>query len=230
MTLVRYEATPVEGGAVATIVMDDGKVNVLSPAMQAELTAALDKAAADEAVVLIAGREGVFSAGFDLTLLRERDERAAAMVRGGFELAARLLGFPTPVVIACPGHAVAMGAFLLLSADYRVGAAGSYRLTANEVAIGLPLPHTALEILRQRLTPAALGRAAALAEPFGPANAVEAGFLDRVVPADELLPTATAVATALAALDRRAHWETKQRLRQPVLDAIRGAMVADGLT
>jgi enoyl-CoA hydratase len=230
MPLVRYELSPVDGGAVATLTMDDGKVNVMTLPMPGELRAALDRAAADEAVVLITGREGVLSAGFDLPVLRRRDDEAAAMVRGGFELSARLLGFPSPVVIACPGHAIAMGLFLLLSADYRIGAAGPAKLVANEVAIGLPLPSVALEILRHRLTPSALGRASMLAEPFGPANAVEAGILDRVVAPDELVPTATGIATALAGLDRTAHTETKRRLREPVIAAMRAAMSADGIS
>ena len=94
--------------------MDDGKVNVMSSAMQAELHAALDRAEADGAVVVLTGRPGVFSAGFDLTVLRAGGDEAPAMVRGGFELAYRVLSFPLPVVVACTGHAIAMGTFLLL--------------------------------------------------------------------------------------------------------------------
>ena len=110
--------------SIATITMDDGKVNVLSPRMFGEINAALDRAAADRAVVVLSGRPGVFSAGFDLPLLRAGGPEAIAMVRSGFELAARVLSFPMPVVIACTGHVVAMGVFLLVSADYRIGAAG----------------------------------------------------------------------------------------------------------
>src|SRR4029450_11523443 len=120
--------------SVATITMDDGKVNVMSLRMIATLNAALDRAEAERAVVLVTGREGVFSAGFDLPVLRAGGPDAVALVRAGFELAARMLAFPTPVVIACTGHAVAMGAFLLLSGDYRIGASGTYKLAANEVA------------------------------------------------------------------------------------------------
>ena len=175
---VRYELHD----TVATITMDDGKVNVMSPPMLQELNAALDRAAADRAVVLLSGRPGVFSAGFDLAAApggRPGGGRhAARRVRAG----GALLAFPMPVVIACTGHAVAMGVFLLLSGDYRVGAAGDYESTANEVAIGLTMPRAAVEILRQRLAPAHFNRAVMLAEPFSPANAVEAGILDRVVP------------------------------------------------
>jgi enoyl-CoA hydratase len=165
--------------SIATITMDDGKVNVLSRAMLNELGAALGRAAADRAVVVLTGREGVFSAGFDLPVLRAGGAEAADLLRAGFDLAARLLAFPTPVLVACPGHAVAMGVFLVLSGDYRIGIRGPYKLTANEVAIGMTMPRGAVEICRQRLTPACFNRAVVLAEVFAPEDAVAAGFLDR---------------------------------------------------
>ena len=224
--LVSYELAEA-GDPVATVTMDDGKVNALSPALQAELHAALDRAQADGAVVVVAGRDGVFSAGFDLDTLNAGGPEAIAMVEGGFELAARLLAFPAPVVMACTGHAVAMGVFLLLSGDYRVGASGPYRLQANEVAIGLTLPHAAVEVLRQRLTAAAFGRAAILAEAFGPEEGAAAGFLDRVVPPVRVLAEARAQAEMFTLLDRNAHVGTKLRARRPALDALRRAIEAD---
>lgn len=213
--------------SIATITMDDGKVNVLSLAMIGELDAALDRAVADRAVVLLGGRPGVFSAGFDLPVLNAGGAESAAMVRAGFALAERLLSFPMPVVIACTGHAVAMGVFILLSGDYRVGAAGPYKFASNEVAIGLTMPRAAVEILRQRLAPAHFNRAATLAEPFSPGNAVQAGFLDRVVSATDLYPVARGAAAAAATLDLDAHLATKLRARQHTLSAIRAAIDAD---
>jgi enoyl-CoA hydratase len=213
--------------SVATIAMDDGKVNVLSPAMLTELEAALDRAAADQAVVVLTGRQGVFSAGFDLTILRGGGAASADLLRAGFDLAARLLAFPTPVLVACPGHAVAMGAFLVLSGDYRIGVRGPYKLTANEVAIGMTMPRAAVEICRQRLTPACLNRAVCLAEVFPPDDAVAAGFLDRVVPAAELAQVAAATAAELAKLDLDAHAATKLRARQLTLTALREAIDTD---
>ena len=132
-SLVRYDFD----GSVARITMDDGKVNVLSQEMLAELNEALGRAEADAAIVALAGRAGVFSAGFDLKVLRAGGPNARTMLRAGFELAERMLSFPMPVVIACTGHAVAMGVFLVLSGDYRIGVTGRYKITANEVAIGL---------------------------------------------------------------------------------------------
>ena len=98
------------------------------------------------------------------------------MLRAGFELAERMLSFPMPVVIACTGHAVAMGVFLVLSGDYRIGVAGRYKITANEVAIGLTLPRAAIEICRQRLTPAHFSRATVLAEVFPPSGRGRSGL------------------------------------------------------
>jgi len=214
-------------GAIATITMDDGKMNALSLAMLGALDAALDRAAAANAVVVLTGRDRVFSAGFDLPVLRAGGLTAFTMVRAGFEIAERVLSFPTPVVMACTGHAIAMGSFLLLSGDYRVGAEGAYTVVANEVAIGLTMPHAAVEMLRQRLTPSCFNRAVVLAEPFGPDEAVTAGFLDRVVEPDALLPAAYEVATRLSALDGAAHAASKLRARSSTLDAVRAAIELD---
>jgi enoyl-CoA hydratase/carnithine racemase len=213
--------------AIATITMDDGKVNALSLAMLTELNAAFDHAEADGAVVVLTGREGRFSAGFDLGVLRTGGDDALAMLRAGFELSARLLAFPTPVVIACPGHAIAMGVFLLLSGDSRVGADGPYKITANEVAIGITMPFAAVEICRQRLTPAAFNRAVILSEVFSPGDAVAAGLLDRAVPSTELADVARSTAVDLSKLDMRAHAATKLRARASALDAIRAAIETD---
>jgi len=197
-TLVRYQS---EDG-LATVRMDDGKVNVMSSAMLGEINAAPDRAEAEKAVVL-------------------------RMVRSGFELAERILTFPLPVVMACGGHAVAMGLFLLLSGDYRLGADGPYKLTANEVAIGLTMPHAAIEILRQRLAPAYFNRAVTLAEPFAPSDALAGGLVDRVVPPGELDQAALAAASALTKLDLDAHAASKLRARQQTAVALRAAIEAD---
>ena len=214
-------------GSTATIAMDDGKVNALSPRMLAEIGAAFDRARDDGAAVILTGRAGAFSAGFDLKVLRSTPEDAGAMVLGGFRLAEKILSFPRPVVVACTGHAIAMGAFLLLSGDHRVGAAGDFRIVANEVAIGLTMPHAAVEICRQRLTPAAFNRAVILAETFTPGDAVAAGFLDQVVPAERVLDTAREAAARFAQLNADAHAASKARVREHALAAIAKGIDAD---
>ena len=176
---------------------------------------------------MLTGREGIFSAGFDLGVLRAGTYEAIEMLRAGFELAERLLAFPTPVVVAVPGHAIAMGLFLALAGDHRVGARGPFRLTANEVAIGMTLPHAALEILRHGVAPSHFTRVVLLAEPFTPDDAVAAGMLSTVVEPAELLDAARAVAAAAAALDLDAHVATKRRARAETLRALRAAIETD---
>ncbi len=220
---VKYDVTD----GVATVVMDDGKVNVLSLRMQAAIHEALDRATADRVAVVLAGRPGVFSAGFDLDTLRAGGPDGQAMGRGGFAIAARLLSFPFPVVAACTGHAIAMGAFLLCACDYRVGAAGTYKLTANEVAIGYPVPEVAIAILRNRLTPSALNRAVTLAEVSTPDDAVVNGYLDRLVAPESVLAEAQALARTLTHLDPAAHAATKLTVRQSTLDILADALASD---
>ena len=221
--MVSYECD----GSVATIRLDDGKVNALSPAMQAEIHGALDKAEADNAVVILTGNEKALSAGFDLSIITTPGPEAIAMLRGGFELSCRLLTFPTPVVIAASGHAIAMGFFLLQSGDYRIGVDKPVKLVANEVAIGMTLPWAAIEITRYRLTKSAFDRMLNLAEPIAPSDAVAAGALDRVVAPDQLLAVAREKAEAFAALDMTAHRGTKERTRAAWLTAIRAAIDAE---
>lgn len=223
MALVTY--TP--GATYATVAMDDGKANALSPAMLAELDAALTRAEDAGTAVVLTGRAGVFCAGFDLGVLRSGGGAARDMFHAGFLLAERLLLFPRPVVAACSGHAVAMGALLLLACDYRVGATGPFRITTNEVAIGLTMPWTAIELCRHRLTPAQFERAVALAEVLSPQDAVTGGFLDRAVDPAELTETAQGIAEQLAALDAAAHAATKQRIRASTMAALRTAIQDD---
>jgi enoyl-CoA hydratase len=213
----------------STIVLDDGKVNVLSLAMQSEIGAALDAAQAGGVPVVLTGRPGVFSAGFDLATLRGGGADAAAMLRGGFQLALRLLEFPLPVVAACTGHALAMASFLLLSVDYRIGVDGDYRIGPNEVAIGLVVPMTAVEICRARLDPVHFDRSVNCAEVVDPAGALAAGFLDEVVDEPELAAASAAKATALGTLDLPAHAATKLRSRAASLAAIRRGYEEDEL-
>jgi enoyl-CoA hydratase len=212
---------------IATVNMDDGKMNVMSMRMMSELNAALDQAVTDQAVVILAGRGGVFSAGFDLSVLTAGGDAALTMLMTGLKLVERLLTYPTPVVIACSGHALAMGAFLVLSADYRIGADGAFKIGTNEVAIGMTMPMAGVEICRQRLAPAFFNRAVINAEIFNPTTALTAGFLDRVVPLAELAEHAHGTAVGLSKLNMVAHSATKLRARAQALQALAAAIKSD---
>jgi enoyl-CoA hydratase len=220
--------TYVLDGPIATITMDDGKVNAFSIPMLQALHAALDRAEQDEAVVVLTGREGYFSAGFDLEVFASGDvERVIEMLRLGATLTERILSFKTPVLAACNGHAVAAGSFVLLAADLRIGTGGAFRLGLNEVKIGLTMPWFAIELARQRLQPAAFSRAVVTAHMYDPDEALTAGFLDRVVDASELRATSLAAAEELAGLNAAAHTATKLRAREGSLAAIRAAIESE---
>ncbi len=209
---------------IATLIIDDGKANAVSFQFIEQVNAALDRAEQDKAVTILTGRPGKFSAGFDLSALSKGGDAATELVRTGARLSARLLGFPTPVVIACNGHALALGALLLLAADYRIGVEGNYKIGTNEVAIGMPLPYFGVELARLRLSPLHFGRAVANAEIYTPQGAVEAGFLDVVVSEEELMETAMQSAQGLAKLDMAAHYATKLRVREGAISTISKAI------
>ncbi|HEY5977289.1 MAG TPA: crotonase/enoyl-CoA hydratase family protein [Solirubrobacterales bacterium] len=209
---------------VATIALDDGKVNAFSIAMLEAVHADLDRAEQDEAVVVITGREGYFSAGFDLKVFSEEPERIVEMLTLGATLCERVLAFPRPVLVACSGHAIAAGSFLPLAADLRIGVEGPFKLGLNEVKIGLTVPLFVVELARQRLQPTYFDRAVVNATMFDPAGAVAAGFLDRAVPPGEFPARVQEGAAELAGLDADAHAATKLRARAPAIKAIRAAI------
>jgi enoyl-CoA hydratase len=216
--------TYVRDDLVSTITMDDGKVNVFSIPMLRALHEAFDGAEEDGAVVVLQGRPGCFSAGFDLKTLSGSHQDALTLLRLGASLAGRVLSFPAPVVVACTGHAFPAGAFLLMAADVRLGADGPFRLGLNEVRIGLTLPWFAIVLARYRLTPAHFDHAAVTGEMFDPQMAREAGLLDAVVPPADLSDKAQTVARELTSIDRSAHTATKLRVRKPVLDELQRAI------
>jgi enoyl-CoA hydratase len=212
---------------VSTVAMDDGKVNVFSIPMLRSLHEAFDQAERDETAVLLKGRPGCFSAGFDLQTLSGPRQDVLTLLNLGASLAARVLSFPAPVTIACSGHAFPAGAFLLMAADSRLGVDGPFRLGLNEVRIGLTLPLFAIVLARHRLTPAHFDHAAVTGEMFDPQTARAAGLLDVLVPTAELDAYAERVASDMASLDRSAHVATKLRVRKPVLDELRAAIGAE---
>ncbi|MEM7096561.1 MAG: crotonase/enoyl-CoA hydratase family protein [Actinomycetota bacterium] len=209
---VTTTAVPIDGDAdgrtIARIDIDDGKANALSFSMITDIRAAITAAEADTTCVaaVLAGREGRFSAGFDLSVVQGEDPSAIVnLVADGGDLVRHLYGASIPVVAACTGHALAAGALMLLGCDVRIGADGPFKVGLNEVAIGMTLPGWAYTICRERLSNRHLQRSLPTARITEPAGAVDVGFLDQVVPADELIDAAMAEAASMAALDPRAY-------------------------
>lgn len=211
---------------IAWITLDDGKVNAMSFEMLTEIGSRLDAAEAASAVTVIRGREGIFSAGFDMPTFGQGRGPAVRMVHAGARLIERLLAFPLPVVTACSGHAYPMGAFLMLAADSRFGVEGPFRIGMNETAIGLTVPGFALALARARLTPPGFVRIAT-ASLLAPEDARSLGYLDHVVAREELDARVRSKAERLRDLDAASFAATKARMNGPALDAVRAAIDAE---
>ncbi|HEY6699107.1 MAG TPA: crotonase/enoyl-CoA hydratase family protein [Acidimicrobiales bacterium] len=218
--------TTIEDG-VAVLRFDDGKANVLSHAAIDAFEAALDRAGVEARAVCIVGREGRFCAGFDLSVMTGEPDGARQLVSRGAELLMRLYLHPQPVVVAVTGHAVAAGALLALACDVRIGADVPAKIGLNETSIGMPLPQFAAELARDRLTPTAFVRATLAAEIYDPAGAVQAGYLDRIAPVDEVLDAAIAEANRLSGYRAGAYARTKEVLRRATVDRVQAGTAAD---
>lgn len=215
-------------GNLAILTIDDGKVNVFSLAMAKRLGECFDQIGPDVGAVVVTGRPGIFSAGFDLKTIRAGDATATAkMVSLTVKMAMNVMSFPRPVVGAATGHAVAMGALFLMTMDYRIGARGNFKFGLNEVKDGLKLPIFAVELARYRLPKAGLIASALHSTLYDPDSAVKAGFLDETVDADSLLPFALARAKQLAALPNPAYQVSKANLVAPIRDHILHSLAAD---
>ena len=212
---------------IATLTLSNGKVNAISPAVVSAFNEALDQAEKDRAVVVITGTPGILSGGYDLKVMTAGPKEAIGLVTSGSTLARRLLSHPFPVIVACTGHAVAKGAFLLLSADYRIGVEGPFSIGLNEVAIGMTMHHAGIELARDRLSKAAFQRSVINAEMFDPQGAVGAGFLDKVVAPEELHAAALEAARQLKKINMNAHKHTKLKVRKELLEALDDAIIQD---
>ncbi len=212
---------------VAVIKMDDGKANALSVEMIDGLLAALTRAEEEASAVVLSGRTDRFCAGFDLRVMMSGPEQAKALLGRGSELLLRLYGATLPLVIACTGHAMAGGALVVLTGDTRIAAQGGFKIGLNEVQIGLPVPVLAMEFARSRLTPVELTRATLQAQIYTPDEAVRAGYVDRVVAADEIQAAALDEARRLGLMARSAYKATKLRLRGVIIADIKARMEED---
>ena len=217
---VRYESRD----EVALVTLDDGKANALSLPMIAALGAALDRARSEAKAVVLTGRPGRFSAGFDLKVMLTGAAAVRELVGAGGELLLRLYEHPQPLVIACTGHALAAGALLVATGDTRIGVLGDFKLGLNEVSNGMPVPILAHELARDRLDPRELTASVLQAKIYGPEEAVRAGWLDRAVLPEELEAHAIAEARRLAELPAKAYAMTKRSLRRVMITEVRATM------
>lgn len=212
---------------ITTITINNGKVNAISLQVIEEINQALDQAEATGSVVILTGQAGILSGGYDLATVKAGPKSAINLVTAGSKLARRMLAFPMPIIAACSGHAIAKGAFLLLSSDYRIGCAGDFKIGLNEVAIGMTMHQAGIELARNRVPINYRSRSVINAEIFDPETATLAGFLDQVVDPELLMETATNVAKHMLKLNMKAHHGTKLKERKEILLALDAAIEQD---
>ncbi len=213
---------------VGVLRLDDGKANAIGYSTLAAVDKALEDAPRDARALVIAGRDGCFSAGFDLSVIGKGPEAARDLLAVGARTAMGIYGSPVPVVAACSGHALAFGAIVLLCSDVRIGADTRAKIGLNEVSIGLPLPIFATELARNRLSNRHFTAATSLATVYTPQGAVEAGYLDELVAPEELLEAAVARASELGErLRPGAFAVTRRNTRQAVIEHIRATLDDD---
>ena len=212
---------------IALITLKNGKVNAISHQVINEINSALDQAETAGAIVILTGQAGMFSGGYDLKTMKESSDSAVGLVTAGSTLAHRMLSFSQPIIGACSGHAIAKGAFLLLSCDYRIGSAGAFKIGLNEVAIGITMHQAGIELARNRVPINYLTRSVINAELFDPETATLAGFLDTVVEPQQLMETALATAKQMKNLNLAAHKGTKLKERKETLNALEAAIEID---
>ncbi|PON14731.1 enoyl-CoA hydratase [Candidatus Entotheonella serta] len=203
----------------------DGKVAIaMSPAFSQAVIDGLERAKSEAQAVLMVGRPGRFSAGFDLKVIAPGGEARTHMVKLGVKMLYNLFTHPQPVVMAFTGHALVGGAFMLLTGDTRIGTKGDFKIGLNEVAIGMSLPDWGIALAQNRLSRRHITAATIQAQIYDPAGAVDAGYLDEVCEAEALLEMALTRANALAELPQANYAKMKTLMRQDAIEQIRQSM------
>ena len=196
---------------ISIITLDDGKANVFSPTMIDHVNSCLDKVPTESGALIITGREGMFSGGFDLKIISSGDMKLIqGMTLSGFRLLSRILTFPRPVLAACTGHGIALGTFLLCCCDYRIGAKGDYMIGANEMRTNMVIPIPILELIRFRVSQRHKYRAVLGAEMYSIETAVDAGLMDEIVDQEDLMGSTMLKAKDLATMGHPSYTLTKE--------------------
>lgn len=207
-----------ERDGIATLRLDDGKLNVLTTERFEKIDAAFDDCAEDAAIVLT-GRDGCFTAGLDTKTLEELDADGLRELISTFGRTwMRIWLEPRPVVAAVTGHAIAAGTMLAMACDHAVAAQGDFKWGLTETRIGFPLPEFAVALARANVRTDRLEDLLLPGEVVTPDTAVEAGFADGLAAPADTLDTATARAGTLAELPRETYAATKRRLRGQAAD------------
>ena len=210
---------------ISIIKLDDGKANAFSYDMLSQVNELLKKVPRDSGALVITGREGLFSGGFDLKTLATGDmEKITKMVLLGYRLLLELFSFDRPIVAAVSGHSIALGLFVTCSADYRIAIDGKYVCQANEVRNNMDIPTQIMEIIRARVNKKYFYSAVYHSDAYSVQDSIEVGYIDEVVSEDQFMKRVMEKAKELATLPHPFYANTKKTaqddVRQKIADAI----------
>ena len=210
---------------ISIIKLDDGKANAFSYDMLSQVNELLTKVPRDSGALVITGREGLFSGGFDLKTLATGDmEKITKMVQLGYRLLLELFSFDRPIVAAVSGHSIALGLFVTCSADYRIAIDGKYVCQANEVRNNMDIPTQIMEIIRARVNKKYFYSAVYHSDAYSVQDSIEVGYIDEVVSEDQFMKRVMEKAKELATLPHPFYANTKKTaqddVRQKIADAI----------
>ena len=210
---------------ISIIKLDDGKANAFSFDMLSQVNDLLKKVPRDSGALVITGREGLFSGGFDLKTLATGDmEKITKMVQLGYRLLLELFSFDRPIVAAVSGHSIALGLFVTCSADYRIAIDGKYVCQANEVRNNMDIPTQIMEIIRARVNKKYFYSAVYHSDAYSVQDSIEVGYIDEVVSEDQFMERVMEKAKELATLPHPFYANTKKTaqddVRQKIADAI----------
>jgi enoyl-CoA hydratase len=210
-------------GAVALVRVAHGPVNALDTSLCVALAETCEEFTRDTSVsaVVLTGNGRAFSAGVDLKrILAGGDEYTREFLPALARCFLAVFGLAKPTVAAVDGHAIAGGCVIACACDHAVAADGPLQIGLTELAVGAPLPTSAIEIVRSRVR-RRLREVVLHAGTYPPAEALEIGFVDEVVPAGSLQEHAATLAQRLARVPPDTYELTKRQLQRPALTAIR---------
>ncbi|MBD63491.1 MAG: enoyl-CoA hydratase [Gammaproteobacteria bacterium] len=211
---------------ISIIKLDDGKANAFSYEMLVQIHSLLEKVSRDSGALVITGREGLFSGGFDLKTFSTGDmDKISKMVQLGYRLLLELFSFERPVIAAVSGHSIALGLFVACSADYRIAIDGQYVCQANEVRNNMDIPTPIMEILKARVNKNYFYPAVFHSDSFSVQDSIAVGYIDEVIAEQDFMDRVIEKATELASLPHPFYANTKKSaqgdIRQKISDGIK---------
>jgi Delta3-Delta2-enoyl-CoA isomerase len=206
-------------GLIRELRLNRPPVNALTGDLITALRQAVESAAKEDVRALVlSGTPGRFCAGLDVPLLVGLDRRAITTLwRELYALMKALACSPIPIAAAIIGHAPAGGTVLPLFCDWRVMAEGEFKIGLSEVQVGIPLPTVILAALRRQVGPRQAERLASSGLLMSPAQALEIGLVDELVPTEHVVERAVAWCQTLIALPQEAMLSTRREARADLI-------------